>query len=279
MKTLALDFEFSQSNLQDYVTCQRRFNLKYIKHLSWPAIESDPIHKIEDRMQLGSDFHRLVHQHLVGLPENLLTETVTASQFIELPSMWQDYLTFYQNTLAKLRQSPYTEITLTTILNNYRLVAKYDMIAFLDDKTLIIDWKTNVKRPLSYRLVDRLQSKVYPYMLHVAGSHLNNGNNITISNIMMMYWFTAMPDNPYVIDYNSDLHEQNEIYLSNLIEEISMNNDFPLTDDEKACRFCVYRSYCDRGDVAGMHDEMDDDVDVEDFSLDVEWEQISEIAY
>ncbi|MCZ7553427.1 MAG: PD-(D/E)XK nuclease family protein [Anaerolineales bacterium] len=35
-------FHFSQTNLQDYRECPRRFKLRYMLGLAWPAIESEP---------------------------------------------------------------------------------------------------------------------------------------------------------------------------------------------------------------------------------------------
>ena len=52
------DFQFSQSSLQDFETCPRRFELRYLQRLSWPAIESEPIQVAERLAQLGADFHR-----------------------------------------------------------------------------------------------------------------------------------------------------------------------------------------------------------------------------
>ena len=65
-------FSFSQSCLQDYADCPRRFRLRYVDQLTWPAVESEPVAENEHRQQEGQIFHRLVQQHLLGLPtENL----------------------------------------------------------------------------------------------------------------------------------------------------------------------------------------------------------------
>ena len=77
------DFQFSQSSLQDFETCARRFQLRYLRQLSWPAVESEPIQEAERLAQLGADFHRLVHQHLVGIDEETLTASILSAQ---LPS-------------------------------------------------------------------------------------------------------------------------------------------------------------------------------------------------
>ena len=40
MSLLPPDFHFSQRSLQDYVDCRRRFQLRYLQHLAWPAVEA-----------------------------------------------------------------------------------------------------------------------------------------------------------------------------------------------------------------------------------------------
>src|SRR6266496_1202265 len=71
------DFVFSQSSLQDYVDCPRRFQLKYLQHQRWPAPEVDDMLKFERRMAQGETFHRLVHQYLVGIPSDILAARLT----------------------------------------------------------------------------------------------------------------------------------------------------------------------------------------------------------
>ena len=58
----------SQSSLQDYNDCPRRFELRYIQHLAYPAVESEPALENEKHQQEGEYFHRLVQQHMIGIP-------------------------------------------------------------------------------------------------------------------------------------------------------------------------------------------------------------------
>ena len=45
------NFVFSQSSLQDYVDCARRFELRYIDELRWPAVVAEPSETHEAHMQ------------------------------------------------------------------------------------------------------------------------------------------------------------------------------------------------------------------------------------
>jgi len=276
--------QFTQSNLQDFVTCRRRFELRYLRHLNWPAVESAPIHEAERRMQLGSDFHRLIHQHVLGLPE--LDLTATAQQIAnltgspELPALWQNYLTHRPPELDTEAARFYPELTLSTMLAGQRLTAKFDLVVALPGDPaplLIVDWKTAPKRPTSDTLRRRIQSRVYPFVLARAGAVLNDGRPIDPDQITMIYWFSGTPDQPEQILYSQAQYNQDRQFLSELIDTITSATDFPLTDDHKACRYCVYRSYCDRGQEAGPLDDLDDDLQADDLTLD--WEQIAEIAY
>jgi hypothetical protein len=49
MTLLPLDFQFSQGSLQDYVDCRRRFQLRYLDQLAWPAVEAEPLLEHEQR--------------------------------------------------------------------------------------------------------------------------------------------------------------------------------------------------------------------------------------
>ena len=82
------NFQFSQASLQDYADCPRRFQLRYLQQLAWPAMETEPVEEQEKRIQLGQDFHRLVQQHLTGIPEDILDQAVVNP---DLERWWRNY--------------------------------------------------------------------------------------------------------------------------------------------------------------------------------------------
>ncbi len=79
VKGLPAPFSFSQSSLQDYSDCARRFQLRYIDQLHWPAVESEPVVENERRMLEGQIFHRMVQQHLLGVPKEKLERMANSS--------------------------------------------------------------------------------------------------------------------------------------------------------------------------------------------------------
>ncbi len=69
---LPAQFAFSQSSLQDYADCPRRFQLRYLDKLIYPAAETEPALENEKHLQEGQNFHRLAQQYLLGIPTEKL---------------------------------------------------------------------------------------------------------------------------------------------------------------------------------------------------------------
>ena len=92
-----------------------------------------------------------------------------------------------------------------------------------------------------------------------------------------------MPVTPFVV---GQWVRGEEFYgLTGLIEEILARDEeeWTLTADERRCKYCIYRSLCDRGVEAGPFGEWDDDVldtdpeAVADFDFDLD--NVEEIAF
>jgi hypothetical protein len=253
-------FTFSQSSLQDYADCARRFQLRYLERLIWPAIETEPTLENERRQQAGQHFHRMAQQALVGIPLESLGKLANSP---ELTRWWQNFSAAYPGIVrgAKL----YPELILSTPLGGYRLTAKFDLVAVLDEKAIIYDWKTYHKRSRNEFLAIRWQTRVYRWLLAEAGRHLNNGQPFAPEQIEMVYWFTEFPEDPARFAYDSGQFERDRAGLEKMIAEISQASEFPKVpeaDTEKNCRFCAYRSYCARGSIAGDWREAEVETDL-----------------
>ena len=174
----------SQSSLQDYVDCARRFQLRYLERLTYPAVESEPALENEKHQQEGEYFHRLVQQYLIAIPEAHLAKLANT---VNLQKWWRNFLANpgFQN-LREL-ETLFPEATLSAPLGRYRLVAKYDLIAIENGKATIYDWKTYRKRPRNEWLSGRMQTRVYRAMLVHAGAHFNNGQPFKPEQIEMDY--------------------------------------------------------------------------------------------
>ena len=276
---LAPDFLFNQGNLQDFVDCRRRFWLRYIRKLAWPAIPSEPVLENEQQVQLGALFHRLAHQYWLGLPANRLQAIAEEAQIGE---WWLHF-----NTIAKLKDQHglvlYPEINLSTKLDSASLVGKFDLLAIATDgQATLYDWKTSRKRPPSQWLHQRVQTRLYPFLLVHAGSYLSQVGSLLPEQVSMAYWFVAFPDRPEWIPYNQAQFQADESYLRELVETIRTfdDADFHQTIDENKCAYCIYRSLCERGVKAGQLAELEDtDLASDGFGFSIDFDQISEILF
>ncbi|MBM3144575.1 MAG: PD-(D/E)XK nuclease family protein [Chloroflexi bacterium] len=306
--TLLNNFQFSQSSLQDYVDCQRRFQLRYLQQRAWPAVEAEPAMDNELFLQRGSQFHHMAHQYWLGVPAQNIADQVEGDEVL---SRWWGNFTdpdlggFAQHSEnGEERNLPgliHPEISLSAPIGDHRIMAQYDLLIIntlrvseenLENKdapkdpkgfrATIYDWKTSTRLPKREWLIQRLQTRVYPYLLARAGAQFNGGTPIPPEQIEMIYWYSDFPDLPARFPYSQGQFEEDGAYLTGLIEEISNvgEKDAPLTDEERRCQFCVYRSLCNRGVEAGSLAELEGDGEAEEgFVLDLDFEHIAEIEY
>lgn len=269
---LPTPFTFSQSSLQDYSDCPRRFQLRYLEELSWPAIESEPVVEFERRQQEGRLFHHLVQQHVLALPADRLTRLASSDN---LQRWWRNYLSA---DLGILGYAQNAEFALSAPIGEHRILAKYDLVAVKDGKAIILDWKTFAHRPRAETLSSHWQTRVYPSLLVKAGSNLNNDKAFDPRAVSMVYWLAEHPSEPVTFNYDVGHLKRDWSAIERLVAEISIATDFPLTDDDKMCRFCLYRSHCDRHVPAA--DWRDSEVDrVDPVAFDINFEQIGEIEF
>lgn len=271
------DFAFSQNNLQDFVDCPRRFELRYLQKLAWPAVRTVPYLEVERHIHLGERFHRMVQQHQIGLPAGQIEVTANEPELLE---WWHAY----QNNLpADLPPRRLAEHILAAPFGKYRLVAKYDLLAVqTGERAVIVDWKTNPKKPQRTILRGRVQSRLYPFLLVEAGKTLNNGIPFTPEQVEMVYWFTADPHNPEFFPYTTSQFDADREFLQNLIAEVeaAASSNFILTADLRMCRFCNYRSLCGRGEQAASLEEDLEPVETDSLSgFDIDFEHITEIEF
>jgi hypothetical protein len=116
----------------------------------------------------------------------------------------------------------------------------------------------------------------------LGASSFFQGNKFCADNLQMMYWYPNFPELSLVIPNDDKKHDKESIYLRGLVKEILVkdSNDFHLTDEVKKCKYCNYRSLCNRGVSAGKLNEMENDEQTEDIDLtEFNFENLQEIAY
>ncbi|MDE2774547.1 MAG: PD-(D/E)XK nuclease family protein [Chloroflexota bacterium] len=274
--SLNADFAFTQGSLGDFAACARRFELRYIKRMRYPALEVDDPLQFEERTRQGARFHKLVQQHLLGVPAELLTASLADDE--ELARWWANYLA---HGLIDLPEARHPEITLQAQLAGRRLVATYDLLALAPDgPAVIIDWKTGARVPSQSDLRGRMQTIVYRYVLAQAGAHLYAGESIPPERIRMDYVYVARGGERISFKYSTARMREDEALLSQMISAIAYADGFPLTDDLRRCRFCSYRSLCDRGEAGRLEDfDLDEVEDEAEEILTLDFDQIAEIEF
>jgi CRISPR/Cas system-associated exonuclease Cas4 (RecB family) len=284
--TIPKGFLFNQSNLQDYVDCQRRFQLRYLLHQAWPAVEAEPFLAFEHRIEQGSRFHKIIYQHLTGIPESQIEQSLSDDG--ELETWWMNYhQSLVDGILGNILQKGkkhFVELTLSIPLGEFRLVAKYDLLVIMPDQRLyIFDWKTSKIRPKQKWLANRLQTHVYQYVLTNAVGSITDGGTSKPEQVEMIYWFTNQPDQPEQFKYNLPTFEADKKYLENLVHAIYENSDsvYPLTLNKLHCKFCNYRSLCNRGIKSGELRELEDwqESGLPSEEIHLDYEQIGEIEF
>ena len=272
------DFRFSAQSLQDYEDCPRRFMLRYVQKLDWPAEESSPYLEYELFRQKGNLFHQCVNQYFHHLDPRLIEKQI---DYTDVLSWWKNFLSFIKTQSFTFSVA---ETLFQTHLAGYPVVAKYDLLVSQQDGTYIIyDWKTTAseRKPKREIYTIKLQTILYPYILSQCSFGLAKQENIDPASITLTYWFPQFPEQPESFPYSSVQLAQDRSTLEHLIREIVSQpiDDFPLTDNEKRCRFCVYRSYCGRGEKAGSMYSEDSDLEYSSVDLDLDIENVEEIRY
>ena len=257
MSETAKQLVFSAHSLQAYVDCARRFELTYLEQLRWPAVESEPQLESERHMIAGRRFHEIIHRDVLGIavPEP------DSEREPDIARWWRNYQA-QRPADAAGRRLP--EQTLVGSIGENTAVATCDLIVIAEGtgetgRVRVFDWKTWRRRHPRAWLAQRLQTRIYPYLLAQVGVAIAGGEPPNPGDIEMIYWYSDFPDDPEVFAYSDTQFGDDEAYLGGLVDEIQSRarGEFELTTDESKCTFCVYRSFCDRGEVAGQLDEGD----------------------
>lgn len=270
-------YRFSQQSLQDYVDCPRRFQLRYLVRQPWPTLPADSVGELRRHVQRGEAFHRLAHQYALGLEPGGISGTI---QDPVLAGWWQALV---QHPVPQLPTAVRrAEVSVGAPLANYRLAAKFDLLAAEPGSRLVVvDWKTATRRPPRATLGRRLQTRVYSYLAVEAGAVYNGGRTPSPDQVEMVYWFAASKGGIERFRYDGERHRDDAGYLASLVAEIDAQSlsIWPLTSDDQNCRWCSYQSLCEKDVERGSLSEFDGEPDLDLFELGLDLEQIAEIAF
>ena len=231
------NFVFSQSSLQTFDYCPRRFYLRYLKKLVWPAQMVSEHNQTKDR-DAGVRFHQLIHQYFIGIELETLQKIANYDSDSRMADWFKNFL---QSPYANLPGSLYPEQSFQTEIAGYQLIAKVDLLQIHDNQIKIYDWKTSQKLPKASSLLKQAQSKVYPLVISRAIAPKSQ-------KLSLIYWEANLPDQTIGLESTEADWQKFENEISKQILEISnlKEEEFVMTDDRQKCGWCEYRSFCHR---------------------------------
>ena len=248
------NFNYSQKSLQDFIYCSRLFKNRYIDRIKWPAVELNPVDELEYRAKSGAEFHRIVYQFFSGISEEKIESNIRD----KLIKTWWENFKISIAAKEDHKDIYLSEARIYTFIGDFRLIAKLDLIAVKPDgRRIIYDWKTTHNRYKRKILSDHFQTKVYPYVLVSASDRIFPWEKTDPDRVKMIYWFAEYPENPEVFEFDEIEFIKVEEEIRRIIEKIDGMNpeDFTKTQQQRKCEYCVYRSLCGRGDLAGQHED------------------------
>jgi hypothetical protein len=232
-----------QNKLTTFLTCQRRFYLRYRARLPWP--EPPLPAEQEEALSLGQQFHQLLERHFLGLPvEEALGENG------RLRHWWSQFQN-HPPDLPPGKRLP--EVSLTVPLGSVTgdrysvigerspmLVGRFDLVVLGETKegapaVHIYDWKTGRPQPLA-ELRQSWQTRLYLALAAEGGRALfsvTSGQDSVDSDklivksgqlapetVELSYWYVNAPDEPRTIGYSQAAHEQNWTELTAVASQI-----------------------------------------------------------
>ena len=150
----------------------------------------------------------------------------------------------------------YPEISVTAPFAGYRLMAKFDLVAASPGERLVlVDWKTNEgRRPRREWLAERMQTRVYRYMLVAAGQRFNagpsrragaRGDDLLVRELSGAAGAAA-------IQRRRPAERPDRVggFGARSIDSAVAGADgteLARAGDERVCQYCRYASFCERG--------------------------------
>ncbi|HEY9721702.1 MAG TPA: PD-(D/E)XK nuclease family protein [Oscillatoriaceae cyanobacterium] len=234
----------SANALTQYSFCERRFALRYKASRYWPAPEGGPEREGPNPLALGSAFHQLVHQRVLGLDLDG-TLALRETELPELGVLWRAFSQSPHAVGANARL--WTEQALHFAIAGVPVEVRYDRLAEEDGRWTILDWKTG---RVSAKIRGTWQTKLYRYALVEAGEALT-GTPIAPEQVTLVYW-EVPKGHAVAFPYDADEHAAIRAELEAIAGRVTAPFDDAPADDANFkrnpdhCGQCPFDAYCNR---------------------------------
>ena len=249
---------FSRYKLTTFLACQRRFQLRYVAEMPWPAEPADAAWREASRR--GRAFHRILQRHFLDLP----VEEPAAGD----PALQRWWRTFQEQGPSIPPGERRPEETLTVPVNGHLLSGRFDLLVLSGERAHIFDWKSEGRPRSTATMRDDWQTVLYLALLVEGGQALRPGNrSFEPEKVDLTYWFVQAPQAAVTIPYSREAHAQNWQRLTDLVrridERLAEDSVWPLTDDWEECGRCAYQIFCGRqGAPPAARPSWEDEADV-----------------
>jgi hypothetical protein len=235
------ELTLSRRQLADFLACQRRFQLRYLEHLPWPAAPTDD--HLQQSLLQGQLFHQLLQRYFLGVTPD---EDALGSD--QLRQWWQ---AFQQHGPALPPGRRLPELTLTVPIGRHLLTGRFDLLVLGENQAHIFDWKTEARPRREADLRADLQTRLYLALLAEGSQALvAPGAPLATEAIAITYWYANDPAQSVTIPYSQAEHEQNWAELRAVVAAIEHRLEhptiWPLTENLNECGRCAYQVFCDR---------------------------------
>lgn len=235
----------SANALTQYAQCKRRFALRYKASRYWPAPDAGPERQGADPLVLGSAFHQLVHQRVLGL-ELAATLALRESELPELGTLWRQ---FERSPHAGRGETVrwWSEQTLHFAIAGVPVEVRYDRVMEEAGRWTILDWKTG---RVSAKIREGWQTRLYQFALVEAGEALA-GVPVAPEQVTLVYWEVAK-GHAETVSYSAAAHARIRRELEAIAAEVVAPFDEDLVDDVHFprnpvhCPKCPFDAYCNR---------------------------------
>lgn len=204
---LKVQWQLSQGQLNCLTACPRKFQHLYLDQLGLPQFEVP-----QDQPRLGKQFHQLLHQKALGIDISPLAQTH--------PQLQQWLTIFAQEPPPMIVGEHHSEHLRSLLMQDYLLIAVYDLLIQGPQQAQILDWKTYQRPQDPDKLRLNWQTRLYPFLLAATSSYRPE-------QISMTYWFAEVPphrpatDHLLTVPYSQEMHQQNQQDLSHLLDQLS----------------------------------------------------------